>query len=95
MPIGIRRFPRRFITARFSYTIAFLKSYSDHFFGNFLFVNGDIIERNRVPETGLLYLTDFIFLAIGGGLSTKDQRPKTRDQTGMALAHRRPRWPRL
>lgn len=47
------------------YIIAFLKNYSDHFFGNFLFVNGDIIERNRVPETGLLYLTDFIFVALG------------------------------
>ena len=47
------------------YSIQFLKNYFDHFGGNFLFVNGDIIERNRVPETGLLYLTDFIFLALG------------------------------
>ena len=62
------------------YTIAFLKNYSDHFFGNFLFVNGDIIERNRVPETGLLYLTDFIFLALGAVylLRTKDQRLETK-----------------
>ena len=62
------------------YTIAFLKNYSDHFFGNFLFVNGDIIERNRIPETGLLYLTDFIFLALGAVylLRTKDQRPETK-----------------
>jgi len=58
-------FSRLFHNRPVLYTIAFLKNYSDHFFGNFLFVNGDIIERNRVPETGLLYLTDFIFFALG------------------------------
>ena len=47
------------------YSIQFIKNYTDHFDGNFLFVNGDMIQRNRVPETGLLYLTDFIFLALG------------------------------
>jgi len=47
------------------YSIQFLKNYFDHFGGNFLFVNGDVIERNRVPETGLFYLTDFIFLFMG------------------------------
>lgn len=47
------------------YTIQFLKNYTDHFFGDFLFVNGDAIQRNKVPETGLLYLTDFIFLGLG------------------------------
>ncbi|KKU03493.1 MAG: hypothetical protein UX99_C0005G0023 [Candidatus Amesbacteria bacterium GW2011_GWB1_47_26] len=47
------------------YTIQFLKNYTDHFSGDFLFVNGDVIPRNRVPETGLLYFTDFIFLALG------------------------------
>ncbi|KKU29387.1 MAG: hypothetical protein UX80_C0002G0023 [Candidatus Amesbacteria bacterium GW2011_GWA2_47_11b] len=62
------------------YTIQFLENYTDHFFGNFLFVNGDVIPRNRVPETGLLYFTDFIFLALGAAylLRTKDQRPKTK-----------------
>ena len=47
------------------YSIQFIKNYFDHFNGNFLFVNGDIIERNRVPETGLFYLTDFAFLTLG------------------------------
>lgn len=47
------------------YGVQFLKNYFSHFDGNFLFVNGDIIQRNRVPETGLLYLTDFIFLILG------------------------------
>lgn len=47
------------------YFIQFLKNYTDHFSGDFLFVNGDVIPRNRIPETGLLYFTDFIFLALG------------------------------
>ncbi|OGC92152.1 hypothetical protein A3D85_01920 [Candidatus Amesbacteria bacterium RIFCSPHIGHO2_02_FULL_47_9] len=47
------------------YVIQFVKNYTDHFDGNFLFVNGDMIERNRIPETGLFYLTDFIFFALG------------------------------
>ncbi|MBI2008739.1 hypothetical protein HYS82_03740, partial [Candidatus Amesbacteria bacterium] len=47
------------------YSIQFIQNYLSHFDGNFLFVSGDFIERNRVPETGLLYLTDFIFLFIG------------------------------
>lgn len=47
------------------YTIRFFSNYLDHFDGNFLFVNGDLIQRNKIPETGLFYLTDFIFLALG------------------------------
>jgi len=47
------------------YSIQFIDNYISHFDGNFLFVNGDLIERNRVPETGLFYLTDFVFLALG------------------------------
>ena len=47
------------------YSIQLLENYTDHFFGDFLFVNGDVIPRSRVPETGLLYFTDFIFLALG------------------------------
>lgn len=47
------------------YSFQFVSNYLSHFDGNFLFVNGDLIERNRVPETGLLYLSDFIFLALG------------------------------
>lgn len=47
------------------YSIQFLSNYLDHFDGNFLFVNGDAIQRSKVPETGLFYLSDFIFLAWG------------------------------
>ncbi len=47
------------------YSFEFLKNYTDHFGGDFLFVNGDVIGRNRVPETGLLYLTDLILVFMG------------------------------
>ena len=47
------------------YTIQFMANYLDHFAGDFLFVNGDEIQRNKVPETGLFYLTDFFLLALG------------------------------
>ena len=62
------------------YLIRFLSNYTDHFHGNFLFVNGDVIERNKVPDTGLLYLTDFIFLAMGVVflLRTMNHEPRTK-----------------
>lgn len=47
------------------YSIQFISNYLSHFDGSFLFVNGDLIERNRIPETGLFYLTDFVFLTLG------------------------------
>lgn len=47
------------------YFLRLIRNYLDHFDGNFLFVNGDMIQRSRVPETGLFYITDFIFLVIG------------------------------
>jgi len=47
------------------YTLRLFQNYLDHWDGNFLFVNGDVIERNRVPETGLFYLTDAILFTIG------------------------------
>jgi len=47
------------------YTIRLAQNYFDHWDGNFLFVNGDAIERNKIPETGLFYLTDAILFFIG------------------------------
>lgn len=47
------------------YGLRFIQNYLDHFDANFLFVNGDVIERSKVPEMGLFYLTDFIFIFIG------------------------------
>lgn len=47
------------------YSLQFIKNYIIHFDGDYLFVNGDKIERNKIPETGLLFTTDIVLLAIG------------------------------
>lgn len=47
------------------YTVQFIKNYTDHFDPNFLFINGDVVQRNSVPETGQLFWTDVIFLCLG------------------------------
>lgn len=47
------------------YGSAFMGHYLDHFNPNFLFVSGDPLIRNKVPEVGQLYKTQLILLAIG------------------------------
>jgi 4-amino-4-deoxy-L-arabinose transferase-like glycosyltransferase len=47
------------------YALRLAQNYFDHWDGNFLFVNGDAVERNKIPETGLFYLTDAILFFIG------------------------------
>jgi len=49
-----------------NYTLAFLENWAEHFWGEFLFLSGDDIQRNKVPETGQMYLLDIIFLIVGG-----------------------------
>src|SRR5258708_564667 len=49
-----------------NYSIAFLENWGKHFHGEFLFLSGDQVQRNKVPETGQMYLTDIVFLAVGG-----------------------------
>ncbi len=56
---------RIFHNKPFLYTLRLVQNYLDHWDGNFLFINGDVIERNKVPETGLFYLTDAILFFIG------------------------------
>jgi len=48
-----------------NYGLAFLENWGEHFWGEFLFVSGDEIQRNRVPETGQMYLLDILFVASG------------------------------
>lgn len=48
-----------------AYAPNFLGHYLDHFTPNFLFINGDPLIRNRVPETGQFYLITSIFLIAG------------------------------
>ena len=48
-----------------NYGLAFLSNWSRHFYGEFLFLSGDEIQRDKVPETGEMYYLDFIWLIIG------------------------------
>lgn len=48
-----------------NYGLAFLTNWSAHYNGEFLFLNGDSIQRDKVPETGEMYLFDIIFLVVG------------------------------
>ena len=48
-----------------NYGLAFAKNWLEHYEGNFLFVSGDVIQRNKVPETGQMYLLDIVFLLAG------------------------------
>ena len=68
--------PVRLIHNRYlAYTIAFGKNWFDHFQGEFLFISGDVIERNRVPATGQMYLFDIPLVALGVYFLLK-KRPK-------------------
>lgn len=48
-----------------NYGLAFLENWASHFHGEFLFLSGDDIQRNKVPETGQMYLADILFVLIG------------------------------
>ncbi len=48
-----------------AYGLEFFDNYLSHFSGNFLFLDGDEIQRNKVPEFGQLYLVSIPFLFIG------------------------------
>ncbi|HJY98720.1 MAG TPA: glycosyltransferase family 39 protein [Patescibacteria group bacterium] len=59
------------ISARFlhnklvNYGLAFLGNWAAHYHGLFLFVSGDDIERDKVPETGQMYMLDILFVLVG------------------------------
>jgi 4-amino-4-deoxy-L-arabinose transferase-like glycosyltransferase len=48
-----------------NYALAFAQNWVDHYHGEFLFLSGDDIQRNKVPETGQMYVIDFLFIIIG------------------------------
>jgi len=48
-----------------NYGLAFTNNWVKHYNGEFLFLSGDVIERNRVPETGQMYLFDILFIVCG------------------------------
>lgn len=48
-----------------NYGLAFAGNYLEHFDGDFLFISGDDIQRNKVPEFGQMYLIQIVFLLAG------------------------------
>jgi len=48
-----------------NYGLAFLNNWGEHFWGEFLFLSGDEIQRDRVPETGQFYLFQLPLLLTG------------------------------
>src|SRR3989344_1428009 len=64
-----------------NYSLAFLDNWSEHYHGLFLFLSGDDIQRNKVPETGQMYLFDILFLTLGVVflLKSKILNPKSRN----------------
>ena len=48
-----------------AYVPSFLGHYFDHYKGDFLFINGDPLIRNKVPDVGQFYLIEVVFLIVG------------------------------
>lgn len=48
-----------------NYGLAFLENWASHYHGLFLFLSGDDIQRNKVPETGQLYIFSLLLLVVG------------------------------
>lgn len=44
--------------------LEFSRNYFEHFWGEFLFISGDEIQRNKVPEFGQLYIWQFPVLVL-------------------------------
>jgi hypothetical protein len=57
------------------YGFRFFDNYLRHFNGDFLFISGDEIQRNKVPEMGQMYLVEIPFLILGLYFLLKN-RPK-------------------
>ena len=68
-----------------NYGLAFLNNYTKHFHGLFLFLSGDDIQRNKVPETGQMYLFDLVFVLIGLWLIVKEFNNKPYQLVGYWL----------
>lgn len=63
-----------------NYALAFAQNWLKHYHGEFLFLSGDDIQRNKVPETGQMYLVDLLFVLIGlvSLLNSKFQIPNSK-----------------
>lgn len=61
-----------------AYVPNFLGHYFDHFKPDFLFINGDPLIRNKIPETGQFYLIQALCIAAGLLFVIKAKLPHTR-----------------
>lgn len=57
--------PRILHNKAVNYGLAFLNNWISHYHGEFLFLSGDSIQRDKVPETGELYLFEIITVSLG------------------------------
>jgi len=48
-----------------NYGLDFAENWGKHYWGEFLFLSGDDIQRNKVPETGQMYMLDVVFVVVG------------------------------
>lgn len=61
-----RSLPSKFMHNKLvNYGLAFLENWSEHYHGLFLFLSGDDIQRNKVPETGQMYMVELLFVLAG------------------------------
>lgn len=63
--LGGRYIPRIIHNKYVNYTLVFAKNWTEHFGGNFLFTEGDGIQRNKIPEMGLLYYFEILSIFVG------------------------------
>lgn len=57
--------PKSFHNKVTAYLPNLVSHYLDHFSADFLFINGDPLIRNKIPETGQFYLIQSLFLMAG------------------------------
>ena len=55
-----------------NFSLAFLENWGAHYHGLFLFISGDDVQRDKVPETGEMYLFDIVFVLAGMAYIFKD-----------------------
>ena len=48
-----------------NYSLDFAQNWGKHYWGEFLFLSGDGVQRDKVPETGQFHLVELIFITVG------------------------------
>lgn len=62
----------------FAYGTNFLSHYLDHYNLNFLFINGDPLARNKVPDMGELYLFEILSVVLGFYVMVRNKFPDSK-----------------